>query len=122
MSLTRRTTSLALLAMALLHLPAAAQIAAGPALERVAGLRPVEPPSRLVAEPAANYQTEGAIIGGLALGLPTFLLIAGLCGTSTCSGAEHLSSLALAAIGAFIGAVIGGTIERGPGIPGGEAP
>ncbi|HJS46442.1 MAG TPA: hypothetical protein VJ773_00510 [Gemmatimonadales bacterium] len=123
MSLACRRTSIFLLAVALLDVPAGAQLAAGPGLERVAALRPADPPGRrTVVAPATTYQTEGAIIGGLALGLPTFLLIAELCGMSTCSGPEYLSSLLIGAIGAFIGAVIGGVIEREPGTPGVEAP
>jgi len=117
MSKLTRITSLTFLAGALLAVPVAAQIAPGRGLERVAALRPVTVPDRPVrpgAESAGNYQAEGAIIGALALGVPTYLFLGGLCETSDCTGEVHLSSLGMVAIGAFLGAVIGSGIERKP--------
>lgn len=120
-----RVVFLAFLAAALLFVPASAQIAAGPGLERVAALRSVtlaDPPSHRGAEPASDYETEGALIGALALGVPTFLFLGSLCDTGDCTGDVHLWSLGMTAIGAFVGAMIGGGIERKPDTTGAEAP
>ncbi len=119
-----RIISLAFLAV-LLSAPAAAQIAPGRGLERVAALRSVAVPGRPVrpgAEPAGNYQAEGALIGALALGVPTYLFLGGLCDTSACTGEVHLWSLGMTAIGAFLGAVIGSGIERKPDATSAGAP
>jgi hypothetical protein len=123
MSLGHRLTLLAFLSAALSTAPAAAQVPDGTALARVAALRPpapAEPASRPGGTLGGTYQTEGALIGGLALGLPTLLFLSGLCQTGDC-GQVGLASLGVAAIGAFLGAAIGSAIERNPA-PAAEAP
>lgn len=59
-----------------------------------------------------NYWLEGAAIGAVALGLPTLLLGFGLCEGDDCGSSVAITSLGAAAAGAFIGAMIGGGIEK----------
>lgn len=89
-------------------------------LARLAALRPAAP-AQPPFGPAAdtvdvrgrNYWAEGAAIGAVALGVPVAILGFGLC-EEDCGSSILLTSLGSAAAGAFIGAMIGGSVDKQP--------
>lgn len=89
-------------------------VLAGPIIQ--AGRSPVEAPGTLGITDSAsvgpNYWAEGAAIGAVALGLPTLLLGFALCEGDDCGSSVAITTLGAAAAGAFIGAMIGGAIEK----------
>lgn len=67
-----------------------------------------------------NYWAEGAAIGAISLGVPVAILGLALCEGDGCGSSIALTSLGAAAAGAFIGAMIGGAIDKHPGADSGS--
>ena len=74
---------------------------------------PFAPGADTVAVRGPNYWAEGAAIGAVALGVPVAILGFALC-EEDCGSSVLLTSLGSAAAGAFIGAMIGGGIDKKP--------
>ena len=87
---------------------------------RLEALRPIVPAqgpfgpgADTVTARGPNYWAEGAAIGAVALGVPVAILGFALC-EEDCGSSVLLTSLGAAAAGAFIGAMIGGGIDKPP--------